>query len=141
MCYRRFFIAALALLLSAAGATAARADEAGVDHVTLMEGELAAGATRVYQLKFGEGALRQGWLFALVGQVPAGTAELTLLDPLGKPAGQWRWEAGAPTRWEGLTIPRDGDYSLRVASVGADALRYTLYYDQSCFCAGKNWPL
>jgi hypothetical protein len=66
---------------------------------------------------------------------------LTLLDPTGAAAGHWRWEAGDITRWEGLTLPRDGDYRVRVASVGAEALRYTLYYDQSCFCAGKKMPL
>jgi hypothetical protein len=122
-------------------AAVTRADGGGVDHVTLMQGELAPGAERVYQLKFGEGPLREGWLFALVGQVRSGAAALTLLDPSGQTAGQWRWETGAKTRWEGLSIPRDGDYRVRVASVGAEALRYTLYYDQSCFCAGKKMPL
>ncbi|HEX5690668.1 MAG TPA: hypothetical protein VFX76_11730, partial [Roseiflexaceae bacterium] len=122
-------------------ATVARAEDGGVDHVTLMDGELAPGAERVYQLKFGEGALRQGWLFALVGKVTAGSAELTLLDPTDQSAGQWRWDSGATTRWQGLTIPRDGDYRVRVANVGAEALRYSLYYDQSCFCVGKKMPL
>lgn len=141
MRYQTFLIAALALLLGCAGTAATLAADGGVDHVTLIEGELAAGASKVYQLKFGEGALRQGWLFALVGRVRAGAADLTLLDPTGKPAGQWRWETSDAPRWEGLTIPRDGDYSLRVAGVGAQTLRYTLYYDQSCFCAGKKVPL
>jgi hypothetical protein len=128
-------------LLACIGAATARAADGGVDHVTLMEGELAPGASRVYQLKFGEGALRQGWLFGLVGQIRAGAAELTLLDPGGKPAAQWRWETTEAPRWDGLAIPRDGDYSLRVASVGAAPLRYALYYDQSCFCVGKKMPL
>jgi hypothetical protein len=137
---RRFLIAALALFLVLFGAGPARAEEGGVDHVTLMEGELAPGATRVYQLKFGEGDLRRGWLFALVGQVHAGAAELTLLDPAGQPVAQWRWEPTDTPRWDGIAIPRDGEYRLRVASAGA-ALRYSLYYDQSCFCAGKKLPL
>ena len=137
----RFLIAALALLLAVVGAGLARAEGDGVDHVTLMEGELAPGASRVYQLKFGEGDLRRGWLFALVGQVHAGAAELTLLDPTGQPAAQWRWEPADATRWDGIAIPRDGEYRLRVASAGAAGLRYSLYYDQSCFCAGKKLPL
>jgi hypothetical protein len=140
MGYRRFLIAALALLLFG-GAALAHAEENGVDHVTLMEGELAPGALRVYRVKFGEGDLRRGWLFALVGQVRAGAAELTLLDPTGQPAAQWRWEATDTPRWDGIAIPRDGEYRLRVASVGAATLRYVLYYDQSCFCAGKKLPL
>jgi hypothetical protein len=140
MGYRRSLIVVLALLI-ACGGVAARAEEGGVDHVTLMEGELAPGAARVYRLKFGEGDLRQGWLFALAGQVRAGAAELTLLDPAGKPAAQWRWEVTEAPRWDGIAIPRDGEYRLRVASAGATALRYTLYYDQSCFCAGKKLPL
>jgi hypothetical protein len=141
MADRRFLIVALALLLAMIGAGPARAEEGGVDHVTLMEGQLAPGASRVYRLKFGEGDLRRGWLFALVGQVRAGAAELTLLDPAGQPAGQWRWEAADTSRWDGIAIPRDGEYRLRVASVGAAELRYSLYYDQSCFCAGKKLPL
>jgi hypothetical protein len=141
MGYRRFLIAALALLLTIVGAGLARAEEGGVDHVTLMEGELAPGASRVYLLKFGEGDLRRGWLFALVGQVYAGAAELTLLDPAGQPAVQWRWEPTDVPRWDGIAIPRDGEYRLRVASAGVAALRYSLYYDQSCFCAGKKLPL
>jgi hypothetical protein len=134
-------IAALALLVALFGARLARAEDGGVDHVTLMEGELAPGASRVYRLKFGEGDLRRGWLFALVGQVRAGAAELTLLDPAGQPAAQWRWEPTDAPRWDGIAIPRDGEYQLRVASAGAGALRYSLYYDQSCFCAGKKLPL
>jgi hypothetical protein len=141
MRHRRFLIAVLALLLALLGASTARAEEGGVDHVTLMEGELAPGAARVYRLKFGEGDLRQGWLFALAGQVRAGAAELSLLDPAGKPAAQWRWEVTDAPRWDGIAIPRDGEYRLRVASAGATALHYTLYYDQSCFCAGKKLPL
>jgi hypothetical protein len=141
MLYRRILIAALALLLVASGAGLARAEDGGVDHVTLMEGELAPGASRVYQLKFGEGDLRRGWLFALVGQVHAGAADLTLLDPAGQPTAQWRWEPTDAPRWDGIAIPRDGQYRLRVASAGAATLRYTLYYDQSCFCAGKKLPL
>src|SRR5262245_41917302 len=141
MRYRRLLIAALALLVALVGARLARAEDGGVDHVTLMEGELAPGASRVYQLKFGEGDLRRGWLFALVGQVRAGAAELTLLDPAGQPAAQWRWEPTNAPRWDGIAIPRDGEYRLRVASAGAEALRYSLYYDQSCFCAGKKLPL
>jgi hypothetical protein len=141
MGYRRLLIATLGLLLVIIGIGPARAQEGGVDHVTLMEGELAPGASRVYQLKFGEGDLRRGWLFALVGQVRAGAAELVLLDPAGQAAGQWRWESADTSRWEGLAIPRDGEYRLRVASVGVAALRYSLYYDQSCFCAGKKLPL
>jgi hypothetical protein len=141
MPYRRLVLAAMALLLAMTGVGPARAQEGGVDHVTLMEGELAPGASRVYQLKFGEGDLRRGWLFALVGQVRAGAAELALLDPAGQAAGRWRWESAGSSRWEGIAIPRDGDYRLRVASVGAAALRYSLYYDQSCFCAGKKLPL
>ncbi|MFL5800842.1 MAG: hypothetical protein ACJ8CR_03795 [Roseiflexaceae bacterium] len=136
----RIFAALLALSLMV-GAAAARAADGGVDHVTLIEGELAPGASRVYALKFGEGPLRRGWLFALVGQVHAGTADLTLLDPVGQPAAQWRWDATAEPRWDGLTLPSDGDYRLRVTSAGEQALRYTLYYDQSCFCAGKKVPL
>jgi hypothetical protein len=139
MRYRRF-IAVLALL-ALFGVGLARAQESGVDHVTLMEGELAPGASRVYRLKFGEGDLRRGWLFALVGQVRAGAAELTLLDPTGQPAAQWRWEPTDMPRWEGIAIPRDGEYRLRVASADAAPLRYSLYYDQSCFCAGKKLPL
>jgi hypothetical protein len=138
---RRFLIAALALLLAIVGGGPARAEEGGVDHVTLMEGELAPGASRVYQLKFGEGDLRRGWLFALVGQVRAGAADLALLDPAGQPAAQWRWEPTDAPRWEGIAIPRDGEYRLRVGSAGAQALRYSLYYDQSCYCAGKQLPL
>jgi hypothetical protein len=134
-------LAALLLFLVIVGVGPARAQEDGVDHVTLMEGELAPGASRVYQLKFGEGDLRRGWLFALVGQVRAGAAELALLDPTGQTAGQWRWESAEAPRWEGIAIPHDGEYRLRVASVGAAALRYSLYYDQSCFCAGKKLPL
>src|SRR5262245_37786978 len=141
MLYRRFLIAALLLLLVAISAGLARAEDGGVDHVTLMEGELAPGASRVYQLKFGEGDLRRGWLFALVGQVRAGAAELTLLDPTGQPAAQWRWEPTDMPRWDTIAIPRDGEYRLRVASAGAAGLRYSLYYDQSCFCAGKKLPL
>jgi hypothetical protein len=118
----------------------ARAD-GGVDHVTLMEGDLAPSGSRTYQLKFGEGDLRQGWLFGLVGQIHAGAADLTLLDPSGKPAAQWHWETTDTPRWDGIAIPRDGAYSLRVANTAAAALRYTLYYDQSCFCAGKKLPL
>ena len=128
-------------LLALFGVGAARAEEGGVDHVTLMEGELAAGASRVYLLKFGEGDLRRGWLFALVGQVRAGVADLTLLDPAGQPAAQWRWEPTDVPRWDGIAIPRDGEYRLRVNSAGAAPLRYSLYYDQSCFCAGKKLPL
>src|SRR5262249_56566539 len=71
----------------------------------------------------------------------AGAAELTLLDRAGQPAAQWRWEPTDAPRWDGIAIPRDGQYRLRVASAGAAALRYTLYYDQSCFCAGKKLPL
>jgi hypothetical protein len=119
---------------------AARADD-GVDHVTLMEGELAPGAARVYRLKFGEGDLRQGWLFALVGQIRSGAADLTLLGPDMKPAAEWHWDTTGAPRWDGIAIPRDGAYSLRVASRGGSGLRYTLYYDQSCFCAGKKLPL
>jgi hypothetical protein len=141
MRYRSFLIAILALLLALLGGALARAEEGGVDHVTLMEGELAPGASRVYRLKFGEGDLRRGWLFALVGQVRTGAAELTLLDPVGQPVGQWHWEATDAPRWDGIAIPRDGEYRLRVASAGAAGLRYTLYYDQSCFCAGKKLPL
>jgi hypothetical protein len=134
-------LVSILILIALCGAAAAHAADDGVDHVTLMQGELAPGATKTYQLKFGEGALRQGWLFALVGQIRAGAADLTLLDPGGAPAAQWRWETGDATRWDALTIPRDGDYRLQVASIGAQALRYALYYDQSCFCAGKKAPL
>jgi hypothetical protein len=137
---RRMSICVLALGLMIVAAPA-RAAGGGVDHVTLIEGELAPGASRVYDLKFGEGPLRRGWLFALVGQVSAGTASLTLLDPGGQSAAQWRWDTTIEPRWDGLTLPSDGDYRLRVASDGAAALRYTLYYDQSCFCAGKKMPL
>jgi hypothetical protein len=136
----RLFVALLALGMMIVAAPA-RAAGGGVDHVTLIEGELAPGASRVYDLKFGEGPLRRGWLFALVGQVSSGTAGLTLLDPAGQPAAQWRWDVTTAPRWDGLTLPSDGDYRLRVASDGAVALRYTLYYDQSCFCAGKKMPL
>jgi len=140
MRHRRFLIVVLALLIALL-CVPARAEEGGVDHVTLMQGELAPGASRVYTLKFGEGDLRRGWLFALVGQVRAGAADLTLLDPAGLPAGRWRWEPTDAPHWEGIAIPRDGQYRLRVASAGTAALRYTLYYDQSCFCAGKKLPL
>src|SRR5262245_49190440 len=140
MRYRRL-MSTILLALLVCGAAPARAAEGGVDHVTLMEGALAPGASQLYLLKFGEGDLRRGWLFALVGQVREGAAELTLLDPAGQAAAQWRWEATDAPRWEGIAIPRDGEYRLRVASAGATALRYTLYYDQSCFCAGKQLPL
>jgi hypothetical protein len=141
MRYRRFLIVVLAMLLAVLSAGLARAEGGGVDHVTLMEGELAPGASRVYQLKFGEGDLRRGWLFALVGQVRAGAAELTLLDPTGQSTAQWRWEPTDAPRWDGIAIPRDGEYRLRVNSAGSAPLRYSLYYDQSCFCAGKKVPL
>jgi len=131
-------VLALGLMLATASA---RGAGGGVDHVTLIEGELAPGTSRVYDLKFGEGPLRRGWLFALVGQVSAGTAGLTLLDPGGQPAAEWRWEATTAPRWDGLTLPSDGEYRLRVTSDSDAALRYTLYYDQSCFCAGKKMPL
>jgi hypothetical protein len=135
----RCLAALLALGLMIGVAPAGAAD--GVDHVTLIEGQLAPGAARVYDLKFGEGPLRRGWLFGLVGQVHAGVADLTLLDPGGQPAAQWRWDATAQPRWDGLTLPSDGDYRLSVASAGEQALRYTFYYDQSCFCAGKKMPI
>jgi hypothetical protein len=141
MLYRRLLLAALALCLVFNGVGLARAEDGGVDHVTLMQGELAPDASRVYQLKFGEGDLRRGWLFALVGQVHAGAAELTLLDPTGQAAAQWRWEPSDAPRWDGIAIPHDGEYRLRVASAGSAPLRYSLYYDQSCFCAGKKLPL
>jgi hypothetical protein len=136
----RLFAVLLALSLLVMSASA-RAAEDGVDHVELVEGQLAPGAERVYDLKFGEGPLRQGWLFGLMGQIKAGTADLTLLDPAGQPAAQWRWDTTAQPRWDGLALPSDGDYRLRVASVGAEELSYALYYDQSCFCAGKLMPL
>jgi hypothetical protein len=141
MRYPRLLIVALLLLSFGGAATPARGADGDVDHVTLMEGELAPGATRIYQLKFGEGALRQGWLFGVAGQIRAGVADLTLLDPAGRAAAQWHWEATDAPRWDGLAIPRDGDYRLRIASAGTAALRYSLYYDQSCFCAGKKIPL
>lgn len=138
---RMRWLAALLALGLIIGAAPALAAGVGVDHVTLIEGQLAPGAVRLYDLKFGEGPLRRGWLFALVGQVHAGAADLTLLDPGGQPAAQWRWDATAQPRWDGLTLPSDGDYRLRVASAGGQALNYTLYYDQSCFCSGKKMPL
>jgi hypothetical protein len=133
-------LAALLALGLMIGVARARAAD-GVDHVTLIEGQLAPGAARVYDLKFGEGPLRRGWLFGLVGQVHTGTADLTLLDPGGQPAARWRWDAATQPRWDGLTLPSDGDYRLSVANAGQQALRYTLYYDQSCFCAGKKMPI
>jgi hypothetical protein len=140
--YRKWCSAiGLGLLLACCFVQPARADDGGVDHVTLMEGRLAPGASRVYRLKFGEGDLRQGWLFGLVGQIHSGAADLTLLGPDMKPAAQWHWDTTDAPRWDGIAIPRDGAYSLRVASGGSAELRYTLYYDQSCFCAGKKVPL
>ena len=130
----------LVFALAFAGMAPAHAAD-GVDHVTLIEGELAPGAARTYQLVFAEGDLRAGWLFALVGQVQAGIADLTLIGPGGEQASHWRWTPTAAPRWDGIALPRDGAYSLRIGSAGDAALRYTLYYDQSCFCSGKKLPL
>lgn len=135
------WIAVLAFALPLGGPPHVRADGDGIDHVTLVEDDLAPGASRTYRLIFDEGDLRKGWLFALVGQVQGGSAGLTLLDPGGERAGQWRWDPTAAPRWDGIALPRDGAYSLRIDNPGATALHYTLYYDQSCFCSGKKLPL
>jgi hypothetical protein len=130
----------LAIIPALAGLSPARASD-GIDHVTLMQGELAPGAAHTYPLAFSEGPLRRGWLFALVGQIHTGLADLTLVGPDGTPAAHWRWEASAAPRWDGLALPADGAYRLRVENAAASVLRYTLYYDQSCFCISKKLPL
>jgi hypothetical protein len=137
---KRTFLVVLVLLAMPIGLAPAHG-ATGIDHATVIQDTLAPGQKQQYALQFSEGPLREGWLFALVGRIWAGSADLTLLTPTGEVAGFWRWAASDALRWEGVALPQDGEYQLQVASVGTEALRFSIYYDQSCFCAEKPLPL
>ena len=135
---RALAVAALLLLVAFAVPYPAAAPPGMMNHLEPVTGTLGPLQNRTLApLGFDGSPLIGGWLFLLQAQTSGFLrAELSI----GMIAKNWTFSASGS--WYGTTVlPVDGYYNLTLRNPGSGVVTFSLYYDQSCSCVSKQFPV
>jgi len=135
---RTLAVVALLVLVSLAIPRGSAPPAPRLSHLEVWSGTLVPTTNASRALDFDGAPLEKGWVFLLEAQVQGGSVSAVLM--IGSNTAK-AWTIPVSSRWyDTMLLPDTGVYNLTLTNPGMTDVSFSIYFDQSCNCAGKAFP-